>query len=86
MPILNRFIGSFKLFVIKTDNDLNPIRDRNGCCIVCKENEKGLLIGMIGTSVKTSYSGYANNKQASDKKIIYDVFRKGEKAFNSGKL
>jgi hypothetical protein len=39
---------------------------------------------MIGDTVKTAYSGYANNKAASEKKIIYDVFKKGQKAFNSG--
>ncbi len=63
---------------------MNPIRDENGFCIECKPNERGLLIGMIGTSAKTAYTGYANNKKASNGKIIENVFKMGQNAFNSG--
>lgn len=31
-----------------------PIRDKNGFCIECKRGEKGLLIGMIGSSAKVN--------------------------------
>jgi len=34
--------------------------------------------------LKTSYNGYANNSKESNKKIIEDVFKKGQRAFNSG--
>lgn len=61
-----------------------PIRDKNGFCIECKPGEKGLLIGMIGTNAKTAYNGYANNKKASNSKIIENVFKNGQRAFNSG--
>jgi hypothetical protein len=82
--VLNRIIGALKLYLIRTDDELNPIRNKNGSCIPCQLNEKGLLVGIIGDTVKTAYSGYANNKAASERKIIYDVFKKGQKAFNSG--
>ena len=65
---------------------MNPIRDNNGFCIECKRGEKGLLIGIIGRSTQTQYSGYANNSEATNKKIIRDVFKKGQNAFNSGNL
>lgn len=70
--------------MIKIDDNMVPIRDKNGFCIECKRGEKGLLIGMIGNTAKTSYNGYANNSKESNKKIIENVFKKGQKAFNSG--
>jgi hypothetical protein len=33
-----------------------------------------------------SFSGYANQKEATDKKIIKDLFKKNQNAFNTGKL
>lgn len=65
---------------------MNPIRDKNGFCIECKPGEKGLCIGIIGNRPNQAYSGYANNKQASNKKIIENVFKRGQNAFNSGDL
>jgi len=41
---------------------------------------------MIGNTTKTSYNGYANNAQASSKKIVENVFKNGQRAFNSGDL
>lgn len=32
------------------------------------------------------FTGYANNKQQTEKKKLYDVFVKGDKYFNSGDL
>ena len=84
MPLLCRFVPIMPIFLIKVDNDMNPIRDKNGFCIQCDIGEKGLLVGEIGTSTKSAYSGYANNTEASKKKIITDVFRKGQNAFNTG--
>ena len=65
---------------------MNPIRDKNGFCVRCKDGEKGLLIGIIGKTTKTAFNGYANNTEATKKKIIEDVFKKGQTAFNSGDL
>ena len=65
---------------------MNPVRDENGHCIRCRDGEKGLLIGIIGNTTKTAFNGYANNKEATKKKIVEDVFRKGQRAFNSGDL
>ena len=65
---------------------MNPIRDEKGFCIRCKGEEKGLLIGIIGNTAKTAFNGYANNREATKKKIIEDVFKKGQSAFNSDDL
>ena len=63
---------------------MNPIRDKKGFCIQCDVGEKGLLVGVIGNSTTTDYSGYANQKENSNKKIIENLFKKNQRAFNTG--
>lgn len=84
VPLINKFVKVLSVYIIKIDDEMRPIRDERGFCIECKPGEKGLLIGLIGTTAKTAYNGYANNKQASNGKIIEDVFKSGQRAFNSG--
>ena len=86
VPLFNNIVNVLPYCLIRVDNNMNPILDGNGFCIRCKPGEKGLLIGMIGTSAKMDYSGYANNPKASKSKIIENVFRKGQNAFNTGDL
>lgn len=45
--------------------------------------EPGLLVGKIRKTTENSFSGYVE-QAASEKKIIRDVFSKGDKVFNSG--
>jgi hypothetical protein len=71
--------------LIRIDNAMNPIRDEKGFCVETRPGEKGLLVGIIGKSTKTAFNGYANNSQASNKKVIEDLFKKGQRAFNSGR-
>lgn len=47
---------------------------------------KGLIVGVIGDRVLNSYNGYAYNSEASKAKIIENVLKKGQHAFNSGDL
>jgi solute carrier family 27 fatty acid transporter 1/4 len=72
--------------VIRVDEELNPVRDHNGLCIECKPNEKGLLVGIIGSKPKTMFSGYANSTSESNKKILDNVLRRGQRAFNTGDI
>ena len=72
--------------MIQIDEEMNPIRDLNGFCIECKAGEKGLLIGLISKHPLNAFNGYANNPEASKKKIIENIFKKGQIAFNSGNL
>ncbi len=65
---------------------MNPIRDSKGLCIECEPGEKGLLVGIIGTKPKTAFSGYANSSKESSKKIIDNVLKKGQRAFNTGDI
>ncbi|ESP05040.1 hypothetical protein LOTGIDRAFT_205996 [Lottia gigantea] len=61
-----------------------PLRDRNGLCIFAKPGEAGELVGKIvkGNPLR-EFDGYAN-KSASQKKIVYDVYRRGDSGFLTG--
>ncbi|XP_037546274.1 very long-chain acyl-CoA synthetase [Nematolebias whitei] len=61
-----------------------PVRDSRGFCIKVPKGETGLLVGKIG--VGTPFSGYAKNKQQTERKKLKDVFEKGDVYFNSGDL
>ncbi|XP_026234813.1 very long-chain acyl-CoA synthetase-like [Anabas testudineus] len=61
-----------------------PVRDSRGFCIEVAKEETGLLVAKIGE--RTPFSGYAKNKQQTEKKKLRDVFVTGDLYFNSGDL
>lgn len=70
--------------LIKYDVDADEIlRDNNGHCIKVAKGEAGLLLGKITASAK--FEGYTNN-EATEQKILRNVFKKGDAWFNSGDL
>lgn len=76
----------YPISIIKADPDTGePIRDKNGLCQECKPNEPGVFIGKITANPSRSFLGYVD-KKASEKKIVRDVFRKGDSAFLSGDI
>lgn len=84
VPLINSLVAVLPSRIIKIDENMNPIRDERGFCQETRPGEKGLLVGIIGNTTKTAFNGYANNAQASNKKIITDLFKKDQRAFNSG--
>jgi acyl-CoA synthetase (AMP-forming)/AMP-acid ligase II len=85
VPLANRFLKVMPSYIIKIDkNNFNVIRDENGHCIECDIGETGLLVGVIGQSTRDEYNGYANSTDASNKKIINNLFKPNQNAFNSG--
>ena len=63
------------------------IRNSNGFCIECENDETGECIGFIPEEDKFSgkFEGYTDEK-ATNKKILTDVFEKGDRWFSSGDL
>ncbi|KYQ58100.1 Long-chain fatty acid transport protein 1 [Trachymyrmex zeteki] len=62
------------------------LRGSNGFCIPCKPGEPGVFVGKINSKkVINEFSGYAD-KKASEQKIVHDVFKKGDRVFNSGDI
>ncbi|CRK92993.1 CLUMA_CG006481, isoform A [Clunio marinus] len=77
----------YPISIIKCNPDTGePIRDRNGLCQLCEPNEPGVFIGkIIPNNPSRAFLGYVD-KSASNKKIVYDVFKKGDSAFISGDI
>ncbi|MFT3996287.1 MAG: long-chain-acyl-CoA synthetase [Asticcacaulis sp.] len=78
--------NAFNIRLVKFDIEAEtPERDARGLCIECKPGEVGEAIGAIGTDARHFYTGYAD-KAASEKKVLHDVFKKGDAWFRSGDL
>nr|CAD7601785.1 unnamed protein product [Timema genevievae] len=76
---------AYPVVLVKVDEATEePIRDANGYCIKCQPDEIGMFLGKINPNKAIcSFTGYAD-KSASEKKILHDVFKKGDQYFNSG--
>ncbi|KAM9311846.1 long-chain fatty acid transport protein 2-like [Gastrophryne carolinensis] len=86
-------IGRYNVFlkmvlpfeVIKYDMESNePIRDHRGRCIKVERGEPGLLVGKIISN--NPIKEYAGNRSQTERKILRNVFKKGDMYFNSGDL
>jgi fatty-acyl-CoA synthase len=65
-----------------------PVRTGEGFCIQCAVNEIGEAVGKISSAtsdVGSNFEGYTT-KDATEKKIIRDVFKKGDAWFRTGDL
>lgn len=82
----DRTIGmtSSRIALVEYDIDADEIvRDEAGHCIEVPTGEPGLLLGHI--SPEAEFEGYTN-PEATEKKIVRDVFEEGDAWFNSGDL
>jgi fatty-acyl-CoA synthase len=76
----------FNIRVIQFDVEgEKPIRGANGFCIECGPGQVGECIGRIGGDARAEYAGYVD-KAASEKKVLHDVFAKGDAWFATGDL
>jgi fatty-acyl-CoA synthase len=65
-----------------------PIRDHRGFCVRCETNEVGEAISKISTDSRefgSRFEGYSDQRQ-SERKILRDVFEKGDAWFRTGDL
>nr|KAG5710616.1 hypothetical protein BaRGS_013262 [Batillaria attramentaria] len=77
----------YPVTLIKVDQRTGePVRDKNGVCVQAQPGEIGELAGKIvkGNPVR-EFDGYVN-KGATEKKILRDVFKKGDQAFMTGDM
>lgn len=84
---LLRAAGGLKLVKFDVENEV-PIRDKKtNFCVECGPNEVGELLGKIVKGDPTrAFAGYHGNKEATKKKLAYDVFVKGDCYFRTGDL
>jgi len=62
-----------------------PVRGADGLCIECGPDEVGECVGGMSSRSGREFEGYSN-KADSDKKMLHDVFRRGDKWFRTGDL
>uniref|UniRef100_UPI0035B33759 AMP-binding protein n=1 Tax=Phenylobacterium sp. TaxID=1871053 RepID=UPI0035B33759 len=69
-------------FDVETEQE---VRGLNGLCIEAGPGQIGECIGRIGHDARSEFTGYVD-KAASDKKVLRDVFEKGDAWFRTGDL
>ncbi|KAK4297268.1 hypothetical protein Pmani_030309 [Petrolisthes manimaculis] len=81
------FPAVYPVALIKVDEETKQVvRDENGLCLRCKPGEAGEFIGkIVKNDPVRDFHGYAD-KTASSKKVVRDVFAKGDSAFLSGDI
>jgi acyl-CoA synthetase (AMP-forming)/AMP-acid ligase II len=77
----------FRLLKVDPEHPDMPLRDpKTGFCVLAAVDEKGLAANMIDNSNPVSrFDGYSD-PSATSKKVLRDVFVKGDAYFNSGDL
>ena len=75
---------NFRLVRFDMDTE-EPVRGVDGLCQLAKAGEVGEALGMIGDDIRHAFSGYAD-RAASEKKILRDVFVRGDRWFRTGDL
>ncbi|XP_069460111.1 long-chain fatty acid transport protein 1 [Ambystoma mexicanum] len=75
----------YPIRLVKVNEDtMELIRDSNGLCVRCQPGEPGLLVGRINQQDPLRrFDGYVN-QTATNKKIAFNVFHKGDSAYLSG--
>eukprot|EP01097_Dermamoeba_algensis_P010533 TRINITY_DN7847_c0_g1_i1.p1 TRINITY_DN7847_c0_g1~~TRINITY_DN7847_c0_g1_i1.p1 ORF type:complete len:632 (-),score=97.89 TRINITY_DN7847_c0_g1_i1:169-2064(-) len=83
-PLLQKF---YPAKVIRFDVETGEIvRGPDGFCIAAKPNEAGELVGLVKESDPVSYFRGYTDSRATEKKIIRNVFKKGDCYFRTGDL
>jgi fatty-acyl-CoA synthase len=81
--------GRFPTKIVRFDIDTQrPIRNPQGFCIECHPDEPGEVIGKIlkdASKPSTRFEGYASHSE-TEKKILHDVFVKGDIWFRTGDI
>jgi fatty-acyl-CoA synthase len=78
----------FPVAVVRYDVERDePARDEQGRCIRCAPNETGEAIGRIAMvgNAGGRFEGYTND-EASERKVLRDVFERGDAWFRTGDL
>ncbi|XP_021236435.1 long-chain fatty acid transport protein 6 isoform X1 [Numida meleagris] len=83
LSYVDMFFFPFDLIKYDFQKD-EPIRNKHGWCEKVKKGEAGLLISQV--SAKNPFFGYAGNKRHTEKKLLSEVFKKGDLYFNTGDL
>ncbi|XP_063310229.1 long-chain fatty acid transport protein 6 [Pelobates fuscus] len=78
-----KLVFPFELIKYDIQKD-EPIKNQHGWCQTVEKGETGLLISKVNSN--NPFFGYAGNKKDTTKKLLCDVFKKGDVYFNTGDL
>ena len=86
LPVLFPFDSPLK--IIRIDPDTNePVRNSSGFCEVADYNEPGELIGkIVERNLLREFTGYKGLPTETQKKVLTNVFMKGDKYFHSSDI
>ncbi len=73
---------AFVKFDIETEQ---PVRGPDGFCMRANVDEAGEALGLVGADIRQRFEGY-NDETATQKKLLRDVFVKGDLWFRTGDL
>lgn len=85
-PLLRRLVKQVRILKFNVETE-EPIRDpKTGFCIDADPDEAGEVVGLINddptnTMKAQTFKGYLGDSKANEKKILKDVFVKGDKYF-----
>jgi fatty-acyl-CoA synthase len=78
--------GKFNVRLVQYDVEADTVvRGPSGLCVECGPGQVGECIGHIGGDARSDYAGYLD-RQASEKKVLRDVFQRGDAWFATGDL
>ncbi len=78
----------FPAAIVRVDAEFGtPMRNTDGLCVACAVGEVGEAVGRIGTADEAGgrFEGYTNAAE-TEKKVLRDVFAKGDAWFRTGDL
>ena len=82
----NYMRGIIQTRIVKFDLDAEtPIRGTDGFCIECPDGEAGEAIGKVRNEPGANFEGYTQESD-TQKKLLTDVFEKGDFWFRTGDL
>ncbi|MDE3114027.1 MAG: long-chain-acyl-CoA synthetase [Pseudomonadota bacterium] len=84
IPFYMRLLMTTRIVRFDVENE-TPVRETDGFCRECAPNEAGEAIGKISNEAGHDFEGYTK-KEDTQKKILTDVFEKGDRWFRTGDL
>jgi fatty-acyl-CoA synthase len=78
--------GLFNITLVRFDVEAEaPVRGDDGFCVACGPDEPGECLGAIHGGARSDYAGYVDHAE-SEKKVLRDIFRRGDAWFRTGDL
>lgn len=84
IPSYMRSIMTARIVRFDVEREM-PVRGEDGFCIECGDNEAGEAIGRITNRPGNGFEGYTG-REDTEKKILRNVFEKGDAWFRTGDL